>query len=65
MAGGDVVPNPVVCKESDGLPEKYPRVFPACSVNMLSKKVAGSKSSVEEDVSNLTMVDLSYVYGRS
>lgn len=62
MAGGDVVPNPVVCKESDGLPEKYPRVFPACSVNMLSKKVAGSKSSVEEDVSNPILIDLSETF---
>jgi hypothetical protein len=64
LAGGKVVPNPVICKEHrieepDGLSEKNPKVIPACAIrSALSKKFAGSKSSVE-DVSDPTMIDLS------
>jgi hypothetical protein len=68
LTGGKVVPNPAVCKEPrleepDGLSEKYPPVFPVCAVtSAMSKKVAGSKSSVEEDVSDPTMFDLSETF---
>ena len=67
LSEGKVVPNPVVCKEPrieepDGLSEKYPKVIPACAITRaLSKKFAGSKSSVE-DVSDPTMVDLSETF---
>lgn len=68
LTGGKVVPNPVVSKEPrvkqpDGLSEKYPRVFPACGVTRaVSKKGTRSKSIVEEDVSDPTMVDLSETF---
>ena len=45
------------------LSEKYPRVFPACAVtHTMSKKVTRSKSSIEEDVSDPTMVNLSETF---
>lgn len=50
-------------EEPDGLSEMYPRVFPACVVIcVMSNKIAKSKSSVQEDVSDPTMFDLSETF---
>ena len=62
------MPKPVICKEHrveepNGLSGKYPSMFPACAVTLvMSKKVAGSKFSIEEVVNDPTMVDLSETF---
>jgi hypothetical protein len=68
LAGGKVVPKPVICKvhrveEPDWFSEKYSSVSPACAVtHALSKKIAESKSNFEEDVSYPTKFDLSETF---